>query len=83
MRGTRTREKIWFHGWPGASPVQDTLFDVAKFGLPSANAVTIDFMDGDRSLNMWVNALPQKAAAFELPLYGQFPKAGDYTIAFK
>lgn len=83
IQNGKTREKIWFHHWPGAKIGQDTLFDVAKFGLPSSAATAVDFYHNGEFLNMWVNALPEKASRFELPLYVQCPKAGEYTINFE
>ncbi len=78
----RAREKVWFHYWPKASVGEDTLFDVAKFGQPAPTATAIDFVDNNRPMNMWVNALPEKAINFQLPLYVQLPKAGNYSVSF-
>lgn len=78
----KAREKIWFHHWPQAKIGQDTLYDVAKFGLPSASATTIDFFSAGEPMNAWVNALPQKASSFELPIYVQCPRTGSYRLDF-
>ncbi|TXC81433.1 PKD domain-containing protein [Luteibaculum oceani] len=82
MQEGKGREKVWFHYWPGAKVGADTLYDVSKFGQPSPNAVAIDFVENGDPMNVWVNALPEKASRYEMPIYVQAPRPGNYAVSF-